>query len=219
MTLPGSHPLGLLCRQDMPMFAQAQTARYGLTEEQLAKVRVKNSFYGAQNPKATYQKALTPEEVLESEVVASPLKNFDCCANADGASCTILAAGDIAKRASDTPIWIMGIGSRSDTQMTGRTSLTSLRAAKIAAEQAYRMAGVSADDVLGLAQLDDGIKVLALLSKSIPQTDIKVGMKVRIVPVELMPDRVSYELQKIESDDYGTIINPGRALNGELRRN
>ena len=49
--------------------------------------------------------------------------------------------------------------------------------------------------ILGVARFDDGIQVFALLSKSIPQDDIKVGMKVRIVPVELEPDRISYELQ------------------------
>ena len=48
---------------------------------------------------------------------------------------------------------------------------------------------------LGLAQFDNEIKVLAILSKSIPQTDIKVGMKVRVAPVELMADRISYELK------------------------
>ena len=49
--------------------------------------------------------------------------------------------------------------------------------------------------ILGVARFDDGIQIFALLSKSIPQDDIKVGMKVRIVPVELAPDRISYELQ------------------------
>ena len=51
--------------------------------------------------------------------------------------------------------------------------------------------------IMGLAQFDGGIKVLALLNKSIPQTDIKVGMKVRIAPVELKNDNISYELQKV----------------------
>ena len=60
------------------LYAQAHMTKYGTTEEQLAKVRVKNSYYGAKNPKATYQKALSLEEILESRVIASPLKMFDC---------------------------------------------------------------------------------------------------------------------------------------------
>ena len=52
---------------------------------------------------------------------------------------------------------------------------------------------------LGLTQFDGGIKILATLNKSIPQTEIKVGMKLRIVPIELMPDRISYAFQKVES--------------------
>ena len=90
------------------LHAQAYMVGYGLTEEQLVKVRVESSFYGAQNPKATYQKVLTKEEILESEVIASPLKKFDCCANADGTSCVILAAGDMLTRYLMPPFGLWG---------------------------------------------------------------------------------------------------------------
>ena len=51
--------------------------------------------------------------------------------------------------------------------------------------------------ILGVARFAGGTQAFALLSKSIPQGDIEVGMKVRLVPVELANDRISYELQKI----------------------
>lgn len=91
-------PFGLTMPSGYAMCARAHMAKYGTTEEQLAKVRVKNSYYSVKNPKATYRKALTLEEVLESVPIASPLKMLDACANADGASCMILAKGDRAKR-------------------------------------------------------------------------------------------------------------------------
>ena len=63
LTMPGGYA----------MHAQAHMAKYGTTEEQLANVRVKNSYYSTMNPKAAFRKGLTREEVLESMPVASPL--------------------------------------------------------------------------------------------------------------------------------------------------
>ena len=156
-------PFGLTMPSGYALHAQAYMAKYGLTEEHLAKIRVKNSFYGLKNPKANYQKALTKEEILESEVVASPLKKFDCCANADGASCVIIAAGDVAKRVSDAPIWIAGIGSGSDTSVAGRKTFTSISAARAAAGQAYNMGGVSAEDI-DVAEVHDCFTIAELLA-------------------------------------------------------
>jgi acetyl-CoA C-acetyltransferase len=72
--------------------------RYGTTEEQFALVSVKNHKYGAKNPYAMFQKEITVDDVLKSRVVASPLKLYDCCVNADGAACIILAGGERARK-------------------------------------------------------------------------------------------------------------------------
>jgi acetyl-CoA C-acetyltransferase len=141
-------PFGITMPAGYAMYAQAHMAKYGTTEEQLAKIRVKNSHYGALNPKANYRKALSLDEILESDVITSPLKKFDCCANADGSSCIIVARGDIAKNITDVPIWIVGLGAATDTMMMARReSLTGLRCAKEAARQAYEMAGVGPEDI------------------------------------------------------------------------
>ena len=90
-------PFGLTMPAGYALYARAHMAKYGTTEEQIANVRVKNSHYGVANPKANYRKELSLEEILNSEMITSPLKKFDCCANADGASCVIVARGDVAK--------------------------------------------------------------------------------------------------------------------------
>lgn len=154
---------GLTMPAGYAMHARAYMAEYGATEEQLAKVRVKNSFYGSKNPKATYQKELTLEEVLESRMVASPLKLYDCCANADGSSCVILAAGDIAKKITTIPIWPIGIGSGSDTQTAGRVSFTGLRCAKVAGEKAYQMAGIKPKDI-DVAEVHDCFTIAEIMA-------------------------------------------------------
>jgi len=157
-------PFGITMPAGYAMYARAHMAKYGTTEEQLAKVRVKNSHYGAMNPKATYRKELSLEDILGSEVITSPLKKFDCCANADGSSCIIVASGDIAKRVSKIPIWIIGLGAATDTMtMAGRETLTGLRCAKEAAKQAYEMAGVSAEDI-DVAEVHDCFTISEILA-------------------------------------------------------
>ena len=157
-------PFGVTMPSGYAMYARAHMAKYGTTEEQLAKVRVKNSHYGAANPKATYRKELSLDEILGSEVISSPLKKFDCCANADGASCIIIASSDIAKRVTNIPIWIIGLGAATDTMtMSGRESLTGLRCAQEAARQAYEMAGVGPGNI-DVAEVHDCFTIAELLA-------------------------------------------------------
>src|SRR4030043_875155 len=79
-------PFGITMPGGYALFARAHMATYGTTEEQLARIRVKNASYGAKNPKATYRKELTLQDVMESAPITSPLKLYDACANADGSS-------------------------------------------------------------------------------------------------------------------------------------
>jgi acetyl-CoA C-acetyltransferase len=157
-------PFGLTMPAGYAMYARAHMDKYGTTEEHLAKVRVKNSHYGATNPKATYRKELGLEDILSSEVITSPLKKFDCCANADGASCTIVARGDMAKSACKVPIWIIGLGAATDTMsMAGRTDLTGLKCAQEAGRQAYKMAGISPQDI-DVAEVHDCFTISEILA-------------------------------------------------------
>ncbi len=157
-------PFGMSMPAGYAMFAQAHMAEYGTTEEQMAKVRVKNSTYGALNSKAVYRKVLTVEDVLGSEVVASPLKRFDCCANADGASCVIMADREMARKITDTPIWILGIGAATDTvTMSGRKRLSGLSSAREAAGQAYQMAGVGPEDI-DVAEVHDCFTISEIMA-------------------------------------------------------
>ena len=126
------------------LFARQHMQRYGTTAEQLAAVAVKNHHYGAQNPKAMFRKPASLEKVLASAPVADPLKVFDCCANADGAACVILAVEERARRLSGMPVWLDGLGAATaPMSVLRRKELCSLPSARIAANQAYQMAGIT----------------------------------------------------------------------------
>jgi len=131
------------------LFATAHMAKYGTTEEQLAKVAVKNHYYGARNPKAHFQREITVETVLKSRVVCWPLKLFDCSPISDGAAAAILASEEKVKEFKvQDPVWLEAVGVGSDTgNLTRREDCTSLRSSRIASEMAYKMAKVGPEDI------------------------------------------------------------------------
>jgi len=97
-------------------------------------------------------------------MVSDPLKKYDCCANADGSSCIILAAEEIAKDITDIPIWIAGLGAATDSMtISGRASVTGLKCAQQAAEQAYEMAGVGPGDI-DVAEVHDCFTIAELMA-------------------------------------------------------
>jgi acetyl-CoA acetyltransferase len=137
---------------------------YGTTREHLAKVAVKNHFYGAKNPKAMFQKEITVEKAMGARPVASPLTLFDCCGNADGAACVILASEDQAKKISDTPIWIEGLGCASaPMSVLRREDLTSIPSTVEASRQAYEQAGVGPSD-LDVVDVHDCFTIAEILA-------------------------------------------------------
>ena len=146
------------------LMATAHMHKYGTTEEQLAKIAVKNHHNGSMNPKAHMQKEITLEKAMNSKLVAWPLKMYDCSLITDGASCVVLTAPEIAKKFTDTPVHIIGSGQASDTiGLYERETLTSLKAAKVASQNAYKMAGVKPAD-LDVAEVHDCFTIAEILA-------------------------------------------------------
>lgn len=128
--------------------ATRHMAKFGTKEEHLAMISVKNHKYGAMNPKAHLQKETTVDEVMRSPVIAWPLKLFDCCPITDGSATVILASEEMAKKITDTPIWINGIGEATvPTNLARRTDYVGIESAVVASRKAYEMAGVGPDDI------------------------------------------------------------------------
>ena len=163
-------PFGTMMPAYYAMYARAYMAEHGLTLEDLAAVRVKAATYGQINPKAVYRKPVRMEDFTDPESrlaapVASPLRVGDCCANADGSSCVILASEERAKAVCEKPVWILGVGSAAEAvTMTGRPDLTQgLRVAAEAAQKAYKMAGVGPKDI-DVAEVHDCFTIAEIMA-------------------------------------------------------
>ncbi|MBW1962933.1 MAG: thiolase domain-containing protein [Deltaproteobacteria bacterium] len=146
------------------MFARKHMHEFGTTREQLVEVAIKNHFYGAKNPKALFQKEITMEKALESDEVALPFQIYDCCANADGAACVILASEEQARDISKKPVWLDGLGcATASMSILRRPHMVGLPSAEAAASQAYEMAGVGPEDIK-IAQVHDCFTIAEIMA-------------------------------------------------------
>jgi acetyl-CoA C-acetyltransferase len=128
--------------------ARAYLHKYKATEEDLAYVAIKNHENGLLNPKAHIRKSITVDDVLNSPVVASPLKVYDCCPFSDGASAVILCTEEFAKKIGNDYVRVIGSGrGGSPAAVQSREDITTIPSTIIAANQAYKMAGVTPKDI------------------------------------------------------------------------
>lgn len=159
-------PFGTMMPAYYAMYARAHMDKYGTTEEDLALIRIKAATYGQLNEKAVYRKPVTMEQIFDPErpPVATPLKVFDCCANADGSSCIIVASEQRAKAMCEKPVWILGLGAASEAvNMAGRDLFTGLSVAIEAGKQAYEMAGLGPEDI-DVAEVHDCFTIAEMMA-------------------------------------------------------
>jgi len=169
--------------------ASAHFHKYGTTSEDLMRVGIKNHENGKENPFAQMQQSI--KDIMNKKVqryqkegrdipdwkdefdflksssnpmIASPLRLFDCSLVTDGAACLFLAAEDVAKKFTDTPIWLSGTGQGSAAlSLHDRDSLTSFIATKEASRQAYEMSGLKPADIQ-IAEVHDCFTIAEILA-------------------------------------------------------
>ena len=162
-------PFGTMMPAYYAMYAKAHMEKYGTTLDDLALIRVKAATYGQLNDRAVYRKPVEFEMFKDPEnrmagPVASPLRVGDCCANADGSSCVIVASEEKAKAFSKKPVWILGVGSATTSvNLTGRDLFTGLSVAEQAARQAYEMAGVGPKNI-DVAEVHDCFTIAEMMA-------------------------------------------------------
>lgn len=128
----------------------------GVTEEQCAKVVVKNRKNSLENPIAAYGANLTIDDVIKSECIAYPLNELAIAQPADGAVVIVMATEEKAKALTKKPIWLRGIGWTNCTPTLESRDWAKATYCEKAAEMAYKMAGIkSPKKEIDLAEIDD----------------------------------------------------------------
>lgn len=153
------------------LFALAATryfAKFGIDKSTLAKVAVKNHWFGARNDKAHLKMEIEEDKVLNAPMIASPLGLFDCCPTTDGAAAAIICSTDIAKKFRDDYATVRGLGLAVTSGMPyfkPNFDYLGFPATTMAAEQAYEMAGIS-DPVkeIDFAEVHDCFTITEILN-------------------------------------------------------
>jgi acetyl-CoA C-acetyltransferase len=166
-------PAGLTFPGFYAAIATAYMASYGATPESFMQVGIKNHANGALNDRAQF--GATIEQIIQNKIarakakgrpvtewsdemeflhddranpiIAWPMRLYDCSPISDGAAAVLLVAEEMAASLTDDPLYIVGSGQASDVALHDREDLTYLPAARLAAQQAYAMAGVDPQDI------------------------------------------------------------------------
>lgn len=146
------------------LLASSYLEEHRVGREALAEVAVKNHDAGALNPNAHFQKRVTRDQVLAAARVADPLGLFDCCPVSDGAAAVLIARPEVARRYTDTPVWIDGLGAASDhLAVQERPDWTRFDATRRAARGAWAAAGTERPRV-SFALVHDCFTIAELLA-------------------------------------------------------
>jgi acetyl-CoA C-acetyltransferase len=146
------------------MIARRHMFQYGTTREQLAAVAVKNHSNGAKNPLAHMRKVITMEQALAGKPIAEPLTIYDCSLVSDGAAAALIAPLERAAEFTSKPAKILGIAQTSDSvALDNKDDITTFRAVGMAAEKAYKMAGVKPADI-EFAELHDCFTIAEIIA-------------------------------------------------------
>jgi acetyl-CoA C-acetyltransferase len=164
------YPYGLTLPSFAGMFTRLIMDKYGVTERDLAIVAVKNHENAMHNPAAHIQLVPNLEVITEDEdkdiinpYVAEPLRLYDVCPVSDGAAAVVLCAMDVADRFKKKPAKIAGIGQATDTHAVAEREVpTDLLAVRLASQQAYKMAGLTPQD-MDVAELHDAFQILEIV--------------------------------------------------------
>jgi acetyl-CoA C-acetyltransferase len=152
------------------MLARLYMERYGVTEEDLARVAVKNHLNGSKNPYAHIQQPVTlegiygsPEAEVNNPIISDPIRMYHCCPVTDGAASVLLTATEKAREFTDTPIRITGVGQATDRMaVQDRKDPAVLEALRVSAAQAFKMSKTTPRD-MSFAELHDAFTILEIV--------------------------------------------------------
>jgi acetyl-CoA C-acetyltransferase len=204
-------PFGTMMPAYYAMYARGHMEKYGTTPDDLALIRVKAATYGQLNDKAVYRKPVTFDMFKDPEnrmagPVASPLRVGDCCANADGSSCIIVANEEKVKAFSKKPVWILGLGAATTSvNLAGRDLFSGLTVAQEAGKQAYQMAGITAKEI-DVAEVHDCFTIAEMMAYE------DLGFAAPGEGKELIKSKETYKEGSIPVNVDGGLLSKGHPI-------
>ncbi|MFN0145028.1 MAG: thiolase C-terminal domain-containing protein [Dehalococcoidia bacterium] len=147
-------PYGSTLISNYAMVKQRHMHQYGTTNEQLAQISVATRHHAMRNPEAVKAMTdlqfvvvdeITVEDVMESRMVADPLRLLECCMVSDGGGACVFVSPEVARDIKKKPVWILGSGEATKYRENGGDITVS--AAAQSGPPAFAQAGVRPDEI------------------------------------------------------------------------
>jgi acetyl-CoA C-acetyltransferase len=144
------------------MFTKAHKRKFGTTNEDLAYVSALNHKNAQDNPAAYNPKKYTLEDIMNSKQLTADLRLLHCSRSCTGSAAVLLVSEKMAKKYTDFPIWISGIGQKTTSASFTKNDLVRLESTVEAASYAYSMAGITPNQI-DVAEIHDAFSVCELM--------------------------------------------------------
>jgi acetyl-CoA acetyltransferase len=143
--------------------AARHMAQYGTTPQQLAQIAVDTRAWATRNPRAFSREPITIDDVLASDMIASPLHRLECCPVTDGAGAVVVTSADRARDLAKPPALVLGAGSHHTHSMISQMPDLTTTPGRVSGARAFAMAGLSPADV-DVVELYDSFTITVLLA-------------------------------------------------------
>ena len=185
-------------------FATAYKQKYNVSDDQIATIAARSHKNAISNPHAYKHDSYTPQQVMQSKLVAPSLRLLECSRSCTGSAALILASEDVAHKFCDSPVWISGIGqSTIGASMTSNASFSEIESTRNAANAALHMSKINSSDI-DVAEVHDAFAVCEPMAvEAIGMTPMGLGSK-------LLCDLFETSERKI--NPRGGIIGAGHVL-------
>ncbi|MFW9929470.1 MAG: thiolase domain-containing protein [Candidatus Thorarchaeota archaeon] len=146
------------------LIAKAHFRQYGTTNRMMAAVSAKNHSNATYNRMAQFRRAFTIDQILKSSYVAEPITLLDSAPSSDGSAAIILTKESLAKKYTDSPVFIEGSGQATDTiSLHDRENMARFKATQLAGEQAFKQAKLKPSDIK-VAEVHDSFSIGEILA-------------------------------------------------------
>ena len=153
------------------MVKQRHMYQYGSTNEQFAHISIATRKHAMRNPEAVKAmtdlefvgiRELTVEDVIDSRMIAWPLRLLECCMISDGGAAVVIASKEVAANCAKNPVWIIGGGEATKYRENGGDITVSAGAQS--GPRAFADAGVGPDEIDVLMAYDSfSITVMCMI--------------------------------------------------------
>ncbi|MGI0083240.1 MAG: thiolase C-terminal domain-containing protein [Nitrosopumilaceae archaeon] len=186
------------------MFTKAHKRKYGTTKEDLAIVSAKNHKNAIANPYAYFEREYSVDEIMKSKNLTEDIRLLDCSLPCNGSASILLASEEMAKKFTDYPVWVAGIGQKTiSASFTKNHDLTSLKSTTDAAANAYKMSKKNPKNV-DVAEVHDAFTICEIMELE-DLGFVKKGEGSKYV-------RDAYETQDRRINPRGGLIGSGHPL-------